>query len=148
MLSRYFFINTLLMNRRFFQLDLLALIGTIQERHDLCTGAGRVGAERRGRSTVRHVIRNRPVNRISVERVGLHIREARAALDLLAERTVQERHALAARAGRIRGKGRLSHAVRDSVLNGPSDSLGIVSAHRNIREAACGLRLGAAGGTP
>jgi hypothetical protein len=66
-----------LMNRRFFQLDLLALIGAIQERHDLAAGAGR-----------------------------------------------------------IRGKRRLSHAVRDSILNGPSNSLRIVSARRNIREAA------------
>ena len=68
-----------LMNRRFFQLDLLALIGAIQERHDLRARAVRVGAERRVGSTVRHVIRNRPVNRISVERVGLHIGEVRAA---------------------------------------------------------------------
>ena len=125
-----------LMNRRFFQLDLLALIGAIQERHDLRARAIRVGAERRGRSTVRHVIRNRPVNRISVERVGLHIGEVSAALDLLAEGAVQERHALAARAGGVGRKRHLGHAVRDAVLNGPSNRLGIVSARGNIREAA------------
>ena len=127
---------------------LLALIGAIQECHDLRARAVRVGAERRVGSTVRHVIRNRPVNRISVERVGLHVGEARAALDLLAERAVEERHALAAGAGRIRGKRRLSHAVRDSVLNRPSDSLRIVSARGNIREAAHRLRLGATGSAP
>ena len=60
-------------NRRFFQLDLLALIGAIQERHDLRARAVRVGAERRVGSTVRHVIRNRPVNRISVEPVHIHV---------------------------------------------------------------------------
>ena len=45
---------------------LLALIGAIQERHDLRARAVRVGAERRVGSTVRHVIRNRPVNRLSL----------------------------------------------------------------------------------
>ena len=99
-------------------------------------------------STVRHVIRNRPVNRISVERVRLHVGEVRTAARGALERTVQERHALAAGAGRIRGKRRRGHAVRDAVLDCPGNRLGIVSAHRNIREAACGLRLGAAGGAP
>ena len=99
-------------------------------------------------STVRHVIRNRPVNRISVERVGLHIGEVRAAARGALEGAVQERHNLAARAGRVGRKGRLGHAVRDAVLNRPSDSLGIVSARGNIREAAHRLRLGAACGTP
>ncbi len=127
---------------------LLALIGAIQERHDLRARAVRVGAERRVGSTVRHVIRNRPANRISVERVGLHVGEVRAAARGALEGTVQERHALAARAGRIGRECRLGHAVRDAVLNGPGNRLGIVSARGNIREAACGLRLGAAGGAP
>ncbi len=75
-------------------LILLALIGSVEERHDLCTGAVRIRAERRGRSTVRHVVRYRPVDGVSVERVRGNIREARAALDLLAEGAVQERYAL------------------------------------------------------
>ena len=83
------------MNRRFFQLDLLALIGAIQERHDLRARAVRVGAERRVGSTVRHVIRNRPVNRINVERVGLHVGEVRTAARATLEGAIQERHALA-----------------------------------------------------
>ena len=61
---------------------------------------------------------------------------------------MQERHALAAGAGRIGREHRRGHAVRDAVLNGPSNRLGIVSARRNIREAAHRLRLGAAGGAP
>ena len=77
-----------LMNRRFFQLDLLALIGSVQERHDLRARAVRVGAKRRGRSAVRHVARNRPIDGVSVERVGLHIGEVSAALDLLTKGTV------------------------------------------------------------
>ena len=72
-------------------LILLALIGSVEERHDLCTGAVRIRAERRGRSTVRHVVRYRPVDGVSVERVRGNIREARAALDLLAEGAVQEK---------------------------------------------------------
>ena len=55
---------------------LLALIGSVEERHDLCTGAVRIRAERRGRSTVRHVVRYRPVDGVSVERVRGNIREA------------------------------------------------------------------------
>ena len=137
-----------LMNRRFCKLGFLALIGSVEERHDLRARAVRVGAERRVGGTVRHVIRNRPANRISVERVRRNVGEVRAAARSALEGAVQERHALAAGAGRIGRECRLSHAVRDAVLNGPSNRLGIVSAHRNIREAACGLRLGAAGGAP
>ena len=127
---------------------LLALIGAIQERHDLRARAVRVGAERRVGSTVRHVIRNRPVNRISVERVGLHVGEVRTAARGALEHTVQERHALAAGAGRVGRKGRLGHAVCDAVFDRPGDGFGVISTRRNVREAACRLRLGAAGGTP
>ena len=129
-------------------LILLALIGSVEERHDLCTGAVRIRAERRGRSTVRHVVRYRPVDGVSVERVRGNIREARAALDLLAEGAVQERYALAAGASRVRDKRRRDHAVRDAVLDCPGNRLGIVSVRGNIREAAHRLRLGAAGSVP
>ena len=49
-----------LMNRRFFQLDLLALIGTIQERDDLCTGAAIGGAERGSGRAVGHAVLHSP----------------------------------------------------------------------------------------
>ena len=110
-----------------YQSALLALIGTIQERHDLCTGAGRVGAERRGRSTVRHVIRNRPVNRISVERVGLHVSEACTAARDALEGAVQERHALAAGAGRVGRQRAGRRAGGDAVFDGPSHGLRVVA---------------------
>ena len=127
---------------------LLALIRSVEKRHDLRARAVRVGAERRVGGTVRHVACDRPVDRVGVERVGLHVGEVRTAARDALEGAVQERHALTARAGGVGSEGRLGHAVRDAVLNGPSNRLGIVSAHRNIREAACGLRLGAAGGAP
>lgn len=127
---------------------LLALIGSVEERHDLCTGAVRIRAERRGRSTVRHVVRYRPVDGVSVERVRGNIREARAALDLLAEGAVQERYALAAGASRVRRKRCFGHTVRDTVFDRPFDRLGIVGTRGNIREAAHRLRLGATGSVP
>ena len=97
---------------------------------------------------VRHVACDRPVDGVGVERVGLRISEVRAAARGALEGAVQERHALAAGAGRIRGKRRFGHAVRDTVFNGPGHRLSVVSARREIREVACCLRLGAACGTP
>ena len=43
---------------------LLALIGTIQERHDLRAGAGLIGAEHRVGQTVRHALVNGPLDRV------------------------------------------------------------------------------------
>ena len=50
-------------------------------------------------------------------------------------RAVQERYTLAAGAGRVGRERRLSHTVRDAVLNGPGNSLSVVGARVNIREA-------------
>ena len=62
---------------------------------------------------------------------------------------VQERHDLAARAGRVGREQRVAHAGGDLVLDGPQDGLIVVAVRLHVGEGhlACG-RLGAAGGAP
>jgi hypothetical protein len=127
---------------------LLALIGSVEERHDLRARAVRVGAERRVGSTVRHVACDRPVDRVGIERIGRNVGEVRAAARGALEGAVQERYTLAAGAGLVGRKRRLGHTVRDAVLNGPGNSLSVVGARGNIREAAHYLRLRGAGRAP
>ena len=113
---------------------LLALIGAIQERHDLRAGAVRVGAERRVGSTVRHVACDRPVDRVGIERIGRNVGEVRAAARGALEGAVQERYTLAARAGLVGAKRCRAQVIGDAVFNGPLHRVIVVGRGRNVGE--------------
>ena len=114
---------------------LLALIGSVEERHDLRARAVRVGAERRVGSTVRDAVLNGPGNSLSVVGARRNIREAAHCLRLRgAGRAPQERHDLRARAGLVGAERRRAQAIGDAVFNGPLHRVIVVGRGRNVGE--------------
>ena len=106
---------------------LLPAHGAVQEGHDLASGAGGVRGEGGVGHAVGHLVLHGPGHRLGVERLRAHIREA--GLGALRRRglseAIQEGHDLASRAGGVRGKRGIGHALRDTLLHGPGHSLGI-----------------------
>ena len=82
-----------------FYRDLFALIGTIQERDDLCTGAAIGGAERGSGRAVGHAVLHCPCHSASAEGISRHIGKAVDRAGSRTQRTVQERHTLTTGAG-------------------------------------------------
>ena len=71
-----------------FYRDLFALIGTIQERDDLCTGAAIGGAERGSGRAVGHAVLHCPCHSASAEGISRHIGKAVDRAGSRAQRTV------------------------------------------------------------
>ena len=114
---------------------LLALIGSVEERHDLRARAVRVGAERRVGSTVRDAVPNGPGHGLGVVSARGNIREAAHCLRLRgAGHAPQERHDLRTRAGLVGAKRRRAQAIGDAVFNGPLHRVIVVGRGRNVGE--------------
>ena len=91
---------------------LLALIHTVQERDDLCTGAATVRAEQAAADTVGNAIVNRPLDRTCVICVRVYISEiAVAGSGICLGCARQERYAVCARTGLIRAKGGIGRTL-------------------------------------
>ena len=88
-----------------------------EEGHDLAAGAVVIRAERGVGGAVGHLAGDRPAHSVRVESVRGNVDEARGRAGAALEGAIQERHALAARAGGVGSEGRLGHAVRDAVLD-------------------------------
>ena len=121
---------------------LLALIHTVQERDDLCTGAAAVRAEQAAADTVGNAIVNRPLDRTCIICVRVYISEiAVAGSGICLGCARQERYAVCSRADGAGCKRCIARAIGNAVLNCPCNRLGVVCICRNIREAAQRLRF-------
>ena len=121
---------------------LLALIHTVQERDDLCSGTAAVRAKQAAADTVGNAIVNRPLDRTCVICVHVYVSEIAVARSGICPGCArQDRYAMCARAGLIRAEGGIGRTVCDAVLNCPCNCLGVVCICRNIREAAQRLRF-------
>ena len=93
---------------------LLALIHTVQERDDLCSGTAAVRAKQAAADTVGNAIVNRPLDRTCVICVRVYISEiAVAGSGICLGCARQERYAVCACAGLIRAKGGIGRTVGD-----------------------------------
>ena len=122
----------------------------IEESDDLAARAVARGVESRRARTGGHAVFHGPQDGICVVGVRLDIGERILCLALRAVlHAVQERHDLAARAGRVGREQRVAHAGGDLVLDGPQNGLIVVAVRLHVGEGhlACG-RLGATGGAP
>ena len=103
---------------------LLALIHTVQERDDLCTGAAAVRAEQAAADTVGNAIVNRPLDRTCIICVRVYISEiAVAGSGICLGCARQERYAVCARTGLIRAEGGIGRTVGDAILDRPCNCL-------------------------
>ena len=122
---------------------LFALIHTVQERDDLCTGAAAVRAEQAAADTVGNAIVNRPLDRTCVICVRVYISEiAVAGSGICLGCARQERYAVCSRADGARCKRCIARALGNAVLNCPCNRLGVVRVCRNIAKCTQLLRFG------
>ena len=97
---------------------LLALIHTVQERDDLCTGAAAVRAKQAAADTVGNAIVNRPLDRTCVICVRVYISEiAIAGSGICLGCARQERYAVCSRADGAGCKRCIDRAIGNTVLN-------------------------------
>ena len=116
---------------------LLALIHTVQERDDLCTGAAAVRAEQAAADTVGNAIVNRPLDRTCIICVRVYISEiAVAGSGICLGCARQERYAVCARTGLIRAEGGIGRTVGDAILDRPCNCLGIILVRGHIGKVA------------
>ena len=128
---------------------LLALIHTVQERDDLCTGAAAVRAEQAAADTVGNAIVNRPLDRTCVICVRVYISEiAVAGSGICLGCARQERYAVCSRADGAGCKRCIARAIGNTVLNCPCNCLSVVRVCRNIAKCTQLLRLGRTCRTP
>ena len=122
---------------------LFALVHTVQERDDLCTGTVVMRAEQTVSDAAGDALLLCPCCRIGVVCIGRYIGEGRAAADRrTACRTVQERCALCSRADGAGCKRCIARALGNAVLNCPCNRLGVVRVCRNIAKCTQLLRFG------
>ena len=106
---------------------LLALIHTVQECNNLCSGTAAVRAKQAAADTVGNAIVNRPLDRTRIICVRVYISEiAVAGSGICLGCARQERYAVCARAGLIRAKGGIGRTVGDAILDRPCNRLGVV----------------------
>ena len=128
---------------------LLALIHTVQERDDLCTGAAAVRAKQAAADTVGNAIVNRPLDRTCVICVRVYISEiAIAGSGICLGCARQERYAVCSRADGAGCKRCIARAIGNTVLNCPCNCLSVVRICRNIAKCTQLLRLGRTCRTP
>ena len=106
------------------------------EGDGLCARDGGIRGEGRAARAGGHVVFHRPRNSLFIVRAALHVGEGRGrGLRLgAAVGSPQEGDHLAARAARIRRKGRGGRAGGDVLCDGPDNGVGIVGVVRNVGE--------------
>ena len=114
---------------------LLALIVTIEERHDLGSRAVVAGAEQAAADAAGDAVLGGPCHRVGVIGVGRHIAELSAAADRRdARRAVQEGHALRTGAGGVGAELTVAGAAGDALFHSPQHSVIEVCVRAQVRE--------------
>lgn len=129
---------------------LLALIVTIEERHDLGSRAVVAGAEQAAADAAGDAVLGGPCHRVGVIGVGRHIAKLGGAADRrAARRAVQEGHALCAGAGDVDTEDTIGQTVGDAVFQCPDHRITAIAAGEHIgRSLSRALGGGRTGGPP
>ena len=116
---------------------LFAAVQSVQERDDLCTGAGLIQTKQRAADVLGNALLGCPLDRIGVVCAVGYISKCRCTdRSRRLGRTIQEGNAVRTGADVIRAEGGIGRTVSDAILDCPCDCLGIILVSRHIVKVA------------